>query len=53
MDARKAIRLDHQLDVVGHSIPDVKTAVAGRLIRDFEQAVDFVLVDVGTPGNLG
>lgn len=46
MNTSQAIRLGQELDVVRDLVTAVQTSVWTRLLRDFEEAVDFLLVDV-------
>lgn len=50
MDTSQAVRLGQKLDVVGDLVPAVQASIWTRLVRDFEEAVDFLLVDADAAG---
>jgi len=50
MDASQAVRFSQKLDVVRDLVSTVETSVWARLVRNFEQAVDLLLVDTNAAG---
>lgn len=50
MHTSQAARLCQKLDVVRDLVSAVQTSVFTRLVGDFEQAVDFLLIDADAAG---
>ena len=52
MNAGQAVGLGQKLDIVCDLVPTVQASVCTRLVRDFEKAVDFLLVDADAASQL-
>lgn len=52
MNSSQSVSLNHQFDVVGHSIADVRRSILVRLIIHLKKAEDLLLVDADATGNL-